>query len=299
MRKALFAAVVATAGLTTSMAAALTVGVSWSNFQEERWRTDEAAIVAALEAAGATYVSADAQSSSAKQLSDIEALIEQVHVQRGSVVRKGQRLVELQSGVEQAALDSAKYRAVMEGSLRSAEARVDYARDKLRRREELSRQNFVSSQERDDAAAELRVAQAELLEARDNRQLSVLESKRLEELLRQRTLLSPFDGIVTEVEQHPGELAQTGETARPILKMAQIHPLRVEVVMPVALYNQVRAGAPAEIEAEAPSKGRFKATVQIVDRVVDSASGTFGVRLEVPNPSGTMPAGVKCKVRFK
>ena len=77
MRKALFAAVVATAGLTTSMAAALTVGVSWSNFQEERWRTDESAIVAALEAAGATYVSADAQSSSAKQLSDIEALIAQ------------------------------------------------------------------------------------------------------------------------------------------------------------------------------------------------------------------------------
>jgi D-xylose transport system substrate-binding protein len=54
-----------------------TVGVSWSNFQEERWKTDEAAMKAALEAAGATYVSADAQSSSAKQLSDIEALIAQ------------------------------------------------------------------------------------------------------------------------------------------------------------------------------------------------------------------------------
>ncbi|MCW1932235.1 D-xylose ABC transporter substrate-binding protein [Pararhodobacter zhoushanensis] len=78
MRKAVFAAVVATAGITTSFAAqAITVGVSWSNFQEERWRTDEAAIVAALEAAGAEYVSSDAQSSSAKQLSDIEALIAQ------------------------------------------------------------------------------------------------------------------------------------------------------------------------------------------------------------------------------
>ncbi|MCB2006609.1 MAG: efflux RND transporter periplasmic adaptor subunit [Burkholderiaceae bacterium] len=231
--------------------------------------------------------------------SAVEALIDKVHVQRGSVVRKGQRLVELQSDVERAALDSAKFRAVMEGSMRSAEARVDYARDKLRRREELSRQNFVSSQERDDAAAEMRVAQAELLEARDNRQLAVLESKRLEELLRQRTLISPFDGVVTEVEQHPGELAQTGEGARPILTMAQIHPLRVEVVLPVALYNQIKAGAAAEIEAEAPTKGRFKATVQIVDKVVDSASGTFGVRLELPNPAGNMPAGVKCKVRFR
>ena len=61
----------------TAAYADITVGVSWSNFQEERWKTDEAAIVAALDAAGATYVSADAQSSSSKQLSDIESLIAQ------------------------------------------------------------------------------------------------------------------------------------------------------------------------------------------------------------------------------
>ncbi|MBB4002747.1 D-xylose ABC transporter substrate-binding protein [Aurantimonas endophytica] len=54
-----------------------TVGVSWSNFQEERWKTDEAAIKEALEAAGATYISADAQSSAAKQLTDVESLISQ------------------------------------------------------------------------------------------------------------------------------------------------------------------------------------------------------------------------------
>ncbi len=55
----------------------LTVGVSWSNFQEERWKTDEAAIVGVLEAAGASYIAADAQSSSSKQLSDVESLIAQ------------------------------------------------------------------------------------------------------------------------------------------------------------------------------------------------------------------------------
>lgn len=60
-----------------AMAADLTIGVSWSNFQEERWKTDEAAIKGALEAGGADYVSADAQSSSAKQLADVESLIAQ------------------------------------------------------------------------------------------------------------------------------------------------------------------------------------------------------------------------------
>ncbi|TKT75328.1 D-xylose ABC transporter substrate-binding protein [Aquamicrobium sp. LC103] len=53
------------------------IGVSWSNFQEERWKTDEAAIKAAVEAAGNKYISADAQSSAAKQLTDVEALISQ------------------------------------------------------------------------------------------------------------------------------------------------------------------------------------------------------------------------------
>ncbi|MEM6383201.1 MAG: D-xylose ABC transporter substrate-binding protein [Pseudomonadota bacterium] len=77
MRVLLAAAVVATAGFATPALADITVGVSWSNFQEERWKTDEAAIVAALEAAGAEYVSADAQSSSAKQLADVESLIAQ------------------------------------------------------------------------------------------------------------------------------------------------------------------------------------------------------------------------------
>lgn len=62
---------------TAALAEDLIIGVSWSNFQEERWKTDEAAIKSALDAAGATYISADAQSSSSKQLSDVESLIAQ------------------------------------------------------------------------------------------------------------------------------------------------------------------------------------------------------------------------------
>jgi D-xylose transport system substrate-binding protein len=58
-----------------ALAKDVTVGVSWSNFQEERWKTDEAAIKKALDAAGAKYISADAQGSPSKQLTDVESLI--------------------------------------------------------------------------------------------------------------------------------------------------------------------------------------------------------------------------------
>jgi D-xylose transport system substrate-binding protein len=53
------------------------IGVSWSNFQEERWKTDEAAMKSAIAAADDRYISADAQSSAQKQLTDIESLIAQ------------------------------------------------------------------------------------------------------------------------------------------------------------------------------------------------------------------------------
>ncbi len=73
---ALLAGVVATLSFgTLAQAKDKTIGVSWSNFQEERWKTDEAAIKKELEANGDKYISADAQSSAEKQLSDVESLI--------------------------------------------------------------------------------------------------------------------------------------------------------------------------------------------------------------------------------
>ncbi len=79
MRKFIVASLAAAglvASATVSMAQTV-VGVSWNNFQEERWKTDEAAIKAALDAAGAKYISTDAQSSASKQLTDVENLISQ------------------------------------------------------------------------------------------------------------------------------------------------------------------------------------------------------------------------------
>ena len=79
--RALLAALLGALSLRASAAASATsgkevvVGVSWSHFQEERWKIDEASLVAGLRERGARYLSADAQSSSEKQLADVENLI--------------------------------------------------------------------------------------------------------------------------------------------------------------------------------------------------------------------------------
>jgi D-xylose transport system substrate-binding protein len=82
MMRKLTAAVLAGAALSLCCLAGAeargkVIGVSWSNFQEERWKTDEAAMKAAIAAAGDRYIAADAQSSMQKQLADIESLIAQ------------------------------------------------------------------------------------------------------------------------------------------------------------------------------------------------------------------------------
>lgn len=229
--------------------------------------------------------------------SPVEALIETITVRRGDLVKKGQVLVRLESAAERAGLDLARARATMQGELKAAEARLDLAKRKYERAEELYKQKFVSSTARDEAEAEYKLGTEQVRQAREARELAELEARRSSELLALRTLRSPFDGVVVEKLQSPGEMATTNIN-QPILKLARIDPLHVEVVLPVSEYGKVKNGMRGVVVPEKPIDGRYEARVKVVDRTVDAASGTFGARLELPNPRAAIPAGVKCRVRF-
>ena len=231
--------------------------------------------------------------------SSVEALIDAIHVDRGDFISKGQVLVELDAGVEKAALDGAAYRSTMEGETKTAKTRLLYASEKLARREELIKENYISAQDRDDTLSEKRLAEAELIQAADNKKLATLEQQRLKEVVRLRVLKAPFSGVVTDRLQNPGELAFASESSVSILKLAQIDPLRVEMILPLKEYGKIKVGTKAQVVPESPLEGRWQATVKVVDHVVDAASGTFGVRLELPNPQKNIPAGVKCQVQFE
>jgi RND family efflux transporter MFP subunit len=219
-----------------------------------------------------------------------------VLVDRGGTVKKGQVLVTLDSTVERAALEMAKYRAVMEGQIKSAEARVANSKIRSKRRDELHQQNYVSAQDRDDAASEMRVAEADLVEARDSRVLSRLDAQRLEAEIGRRQLVSTINGIVVERLQNPGELAQAGEGGIAILKLAQVDPARVELVLTAGRFGKIKVGDVINVRAEAPFLKVYKAVVKVVDPIIDSASGTFGVRLEIPNVKNDVPLGAKCSL---
>lgn len=229
--------------------------------------------------------------------SPVEGLITLVNTDRGASVKRGQVLVVLDSQVEQATLAQARHRSEMLGRINQARNRVGYAQAKLTRADHLQRESFVSAQVRDEAATELKLAESELQDALEMQRQAQLEMARIQEQIRQRSLHAPFDGYVVDRLLNPGDLAEAGTGRKPILKLAQIDPLRVEVVLPQAVFGKVAVGGLAMVRAEGGGVPR-QARVLVVDRVIDAASGMFGVRLELPNPGGAQPAGQRCKVEF-
>lgn len=228
--------------------------------------------------------------------SAVEGLIRRIHVQRGDDVKAGQTLVELESAVERSAA-AAKYRTETEGRITASRNRMAYASKKSDRSRELHSQSFISAQARDEAETERNLAESELKEALENRELARLDYQRSIDLLNQKRLRSPFNGVVVDRMLNPGDLAESGNGRKPILKLAQVDPLRVEVVLPLATYGRLKPGMQAQVVPEGLG-GAYAATVRIVDRVFDAASGTYGVRLELPNPKVRLPGGLRCRVEF-
>lgn len=199
--------------------------------------------------------------------SEVPGVLEKVEVDRGSIVKKGQILARLQSKVEQANVDLIK-------------ARLEFAIRDHKRNSELYKDGVIPFYDMDKAETNLEIVKREL--------------KQAEEVLERRIIRSPIDGVVVERFLSAGERVEE----QPIIKIAQIDPLNVEVIAPLSMLGSVKVGDHAEVIPEKPVGRVYNGKVKIVDRVIDAASGTFGIRVEVPNPKHSLPAGLKCRVRF-
>ena len=199
--------------------------------------------------------------------SQIPGILEQVNVERGARVKRGQILAQLASGVATSAV-------------KVAAARVEFGKRKAVRNRELYKKQLISIHDKDELETEIQLAQLELDEARERLAL--------------RTIVSTITGVVVERNGAPGEYV--GE--EPFLTIAQLDPLNVELIIPVSYFGQIKLGDTAQVLLEAPVGSNHQAKVVIVDQVIDAASGTFGVRLELPNPKLKLPAGLKCQVSF-
>ena len=227
--------------------------------------------------------------------SPVQGVLARVLVERGEPVVRGQPLAELESGPERALLEQAEARAAMESEVVTREADLALARLDRRRFEDLHARDLAPAQQRDEAVARERIAAAALVQALENRKLHQLELARTRALLEQRTIRSPVDGVVVQRLIAAGELVLDD----PVMRVADLDPLAIEVVLPSRLFGLLRAGDPASVSLELDPERTVEARVAVVDPMLDARSGTFGARLLLPNPDGATVAGQKCHVTFE
>ena len=226
--------------------------------------------------------------------SGVPGILDSVKVDRGDMVREGQVLATLQSDVERATMELARARAELEATIKAKQEELEFARRNQERIRDLYDQKALPFQEWDEVETKRILAELGLAEALENKRLAGFEYRRAKAVLERMTIRSPVTGVVVERFLHPGEYIED----QAILELAQIDPLHVEVVMPVEVYGTIKPGMKATIKPEAPVSGFYEATVLMVDKVIDAASGTFGVRLHLPNPEYELPPGLKCRVVF-
>ena len=230
-----------------------------------------------------------------KLAASVQGVVAAVTVDRGDRVQKGQLLAQLDSAVEEANVLIARLRATNDTEIAAGQAKVDYLKRKMARKDKLRGNAFGSVAELDEVQSDEKVAEAQLRENVLNLSQAKLEAVRADGLLRQRRIVSPVNGIVTERTLGEGEFVN--DQAH-ILTIAEMDPLRVETFLPISVHGHIKVGDPADILPEAPVGGSYPAKVVVVDKVFDAASNTIGVRLELPNPELRLPAGIHCRVRF-
>lgn len=226
--------------------------------------------------------------------SAITGLIEEMLVERGDYVEAGQVVAKLESTVEKAAVRVARARARRRGELASSRVSMELGEKRRQRALTLFQRDSLSLDTREEVETEATLAALELEQAQENRRIASLQLEEALAFLERHNIRSPISGFVTERLMAAGEVVEE-ET---MLRIAQIDPLRVEVILPSQLFGRVRPGDRAEIVPEPPLDQIRTAEIAIVDPLIDGPSGTFGARLLLPNPDHDLPAGLRCQVRF-
>ena len=199
--------------------------------------------------------------------SPVSGVLDTLTVDKSDEVKKGQLVATLKSEVEMV-------------SVQTSTERLKLSNLENKRAVELYREKAITLSDKDKSENEKKLFELELQQAKANLNL--------------RQVKSPIDGVVVKRYAMPGEFVET----KPILQLAQLDPLKIEVVSPVSNYGKIVKGMRAKIIPEFGEYKNLIAEVVVVDKVIDAASGTFGVRLELANKGHTIPGGLKCRVSF-
>ncbi len=200
---------------------------------------------------------------------DIVGRIAKINFKDGDSVCRGQVLVELDAALQLAEKDQST-------------AELNLAISNFKRNEDLAAKNFVSPRVKEEAEAQVKVAQAKLA---------------LSEARYQRALVrAPFNGVLGLRNVSVGEYVKDGAD---LVTLDDLSRLRVDFKLPERYAAQAKVGMKVFVEPDAALKLRgLGGVVDSIDSVLDTNGRALTLRLRIPNPRGVLKPGMFVKTKL-
>ena len=221
-------------------------------------------------------------------------------VHEGQSVRQGDVLATLDNDVHTALLAIADQGRQSEGVLNAALAEHRLRQSRLEKLGTLRAKGHARQEEVERAKADLAIAEAQILSAREERAIKQLEYQKIKAQLQRRTIRAPSDGVVTTIQKEIGEYVAANDAN--VLTIVQLDPLLATFSLPsqqaatleVDQHVTVRSLDMAAVGASSPVL--MNGTVEFISPVTDAESGTVRVKVRIANHDGRFRSGERCSL---
>ena len=155
---------------------------------------------------------------------------------------------------------------------------------------------MVSAEDVAKAEGDLKVAEAQIKEAQENRAIAGAELDLAKRTLEEHTILAPFEGLVLKRMKHPGESVRANEA---VIELGDLSKLSADAYVPLDYAYRVKEGQVVEIQPRITSghseplqieKRRFRGKITFVDPQIQPVAETaVRIRAEFENPGDLRP----------
>jgi RND family efflux transporter MFP subunit len=222
-------------------------------------------------------------------------IIMQLNVRVGNKVAAGDVIASLDDDIHELLVASAAAKMKAKGRLESAQAELQLRNYRLEKLTQLVEKGHGRREEVERAAADSAIAEAQILDAKDDLLFRVLEHRRLEVELQRRQILSPIDGVVSENLKEVGEFVAPNEPE--IMTIVQLDPLLARFAMRRSQAQVLELGQ--EVSLSVPhNSDTLTGIVEEISPVIDAESGTVRIRVRLENPHGEFDSGQRCMLRL-
>jgi RND family efflux transporter MFP subunit len=222
-------------------------------------------------------------------------IIDTIAARVGSVVAKGQILVQLDTEVHSLLVESARAKMEARGHLESSRAELKLRSLRLEKLKEVLDRGYGRQEEVERAQADVDIAAAQVLGVEDDLLIKKLDYRRLKVELDRRTIRAPLSGVVSQNLKEEGEFVAPNDPD--VLTLVQLDPLlarfslRRSHAIGIQLGQTVTVGFPYETDT-------VKGVIDEISPIIDAESGTLRVKVRLENPDGIYDSGQRCTLHL-